>query len=39
MVLPRGTANTAYAGTVSCSPLFSRHVAIRNVALRCVGVT
>lgn len=39
MILPRGTADATYAGTVSRSSLFPRHVAVRNIALRGVGVT
>lgn len=39
MILPRGTADTTYAGTVSRSSLFPGPVAIRNIALRGIGVT
>jgi len=39
MISPRGTADATYASTIGRSSLFSRHIAVRDIALRGVGVT
>lgn len=38
MLLPGGTADTAYTGTVSCSPLLPGAVAVRDIAFGSVRV-